>query len=45
MLRRGDKMIKDIYEEKGVKMINLPRGALEWWEEHVSTAKSKTSDK
>ncbi|PWN18976.1 hypothetical protein BCV69DRAFT_272908 [Microstroma glucosiphilum] len=39
MLRRGDKMIGDVLEEKGTKSISLPRGASEWWEEEVRKAR------
>lgn len=28
-------MIEAIYEEKGVRMINVPPGAAQWWQEVV----------
>lgn len=39
MLRRGDKMIGDVLEERGTKSISLPRGASEWWEAEVIKAR------
>ncbi|CAO1613044.1 unnamed protein product [Sympodiomycopsis kandeliae] len=39
MIRRGTKMVDEIFVEKGVKKINVPAGAVEWWEAHVQQSK------
>lgn len=43
MLRRGDKMMSAVFEEKGVKMISVPAGAREWWEGEVQRAKERSA--
>lgn len=32
-------MIESLYEEKGVKKIGLPGGALEWWRDEVDKSR------
>lgn len=32
MLRRGERMVSEVFEDVGVKRVGLPRGAGEWWE-------------
>lgn len=41
MVRRGNKMIDDIFVEKGVKRIGVPSGAREWWEEETRKANDR----
>ncbi|CAO1620634.1 unnamed protein product [Parajaminaea phylloscopi] len=40
MLRRGSKMIEDIFEQQGVKKISVPQGAPEWWSEEVTKSRA-----
>lgn len=41
MLRRGNRMVEEIFEEQDVKKVSVPHGAWDWWVEEVAKVKGK----